>query len=299
MDKNKNLLYLLWSAAIVLCVALSVFALLFSACAKQEGADESAPTSAFTVESAAPATKAPKNTAAPAKETPTESEPPATPAPAPATPTPAPSTRLAETPDAGRSYLDKFIFLGDSTTYGIGVYYGYGYTELCPPSQVWTPSSGTLTLSYYNIATVVYPETKEEIPIADAVERGKPEYLLLTLGVNGIAFMDEEWFIRDYTALVQMIREASPDTKIILNSIYPVAASYKYQKDINNEKIRAANGWIERIAADTGVRFLNSYEALVGPDGNLPESSQNGDGLHLTGEAFTTVMQYIRTHAYQ
>jgi len=131
------------------------------------------------------------------------------------------------------------------------------------------------------------------------MERGKPEYLLITLGVNGISFMDEEWFIRDYTALVELIREASPDTKIILNSIYPVAASYKYQKDINNEKIRAANGWIERIAENTGARFLNSYEALVGPDGNLPESSQNGDGLHLTGEAFTTVMQYIRTHAYQ
>ena len=293
MKENKNLLYLLWSAAIVVCVVLSVFALFFSACAKQDDGKTKAPEkSGFTVESAPPATVGPAQ----------ESEAPATETPAPATPqpteTPAP-VRLAETPDAGRDYLDKFVFLGDSTTYGIGVYYGFGYTELCPPSQVWTPSSGTLTLSYYNIATVVYPETGEEIPIADAVSRGKPEIMLLTLGVNGISFMDEEWFIRDYTALVEMIQEASPDTKIILNSIYPVAASYKYQKDINNEKIRAANGWIEQIAAATGTRFLNSYEALVGSDGNLPEESQNGDGLHLTGEAFTTVMQYIRTHAYQ
>ena len=294
MNRNKNLLYLLWSVAIVVCVVLSVFALFFSACSKQDGGgDKPSGKGGFTVESAPPATAAP----AQGSEDPTQETPPAeTPPP---TEAPAPSVRLAETPDAGRAYLDKFVFLGDSTTYGIGVYYGYGYTELCPPSQVWTPSSGTLTLSYYNIATVVYPETKEEIPIADAMERGKPEYLLVTLGVNGIAFMDEEWFIRDYTALVKLIQEASPDTKIILNSIYPVAASYKYQKDINNEKIRAANGWIERIAQETGVRFLNSYEALVGPDGNLPESSQNGDGLHLTGEAFTTVMQYIRTHAYQ
>ncbi len=297
MNKNKNLLYLLWSAAIVICVVLSVFALFFSACAKQGGeAEKPAEKSGFTIEGPRPEPGAPAaGTAAPTQDTP------APPAETPAQPaeTPKPSVRLAETPDAGRAYLDKFVFLGDSTTYGIGVYYGYGYTELCPPSQVWTPSSGTLTLSYYNIATVVYPETKEEIPIADAVKQGKPEYLLLTLGVNGISFMDEEWFIRDYTALVEMIKEASPDTKIILNSIYPVAASYKYQKDINNEKIRAANGWIERIAEATGTRFLNSYEALVGPDGNLPESSQNGDGLHLNGESFTTVMQYIRTHAYQ
>ena len=209
------------------------------------------------------------------------------------------TTRLGLTADAGHEYLDKFVFLGDSTTYGIGYYYRQGYTALCPPSQVWTPSSGTLTLSYYNIATIVYPPTGEEISIQEAVTRAKPEYMMITLGVNGISFMDEEWFIRDYTALVQMIREASPDTKIILNSIYPVAASYKYQKDINNTKIRAANGWIERIAEATGTRFLYTFECLVGSDGWLPESSQNGDGLHLNGETFTTVMQYIRTHAYQ
>ena len=289
MNQNKNLLYLLWSAAIVICVVLSILALGFSACSKQEGGDSTKGKGGFTVETAPPETAAPAEaSAAPAEETPT---PPAE------TPAQSASVRLGETPDAGRDYLDRIIFLGDSTTYGIGVYYDYGFTELCPASQVWTPASGTLTLSYYNIATIVDPETKEELTIEEAVKRHKPEYLVITLGVNGISFMDEEWFIRDYTALVKLIQAASPDTKIILNSIYPVADSYKYQKDINNQKINAANGWIERIAADTGVRFLYSYECLA-ENGKLPESAQNGDGLHLTGEAFTKVMQYIRTHAY-
>ena len=298
MKLNKNMLYTLWTAAIVICVAVSVFALLFSACAKPAGTEETGKKGDFTVETAAPAapdSSEPATGNDPAAN-PTESVPPVetTPPAAPAAP-----TRLGETPDAGREYLDKFVFLGDSTTYGIGVYYGYGYTELCPPSQVWTPASGTLTLSYYNIATIVYPETGEELTIEEAVKRAQPEIMMITLGVNGISFMDEEWFIRDYTALVESIQAASPNTKIILNSIYPVAASYQYMKDINNEKIRAANVWIEQIAENTGCRFLNSFECLVGPDGYLPESCQNGDGLHLTGEAFTTVMSYIRTHAYQ
>ena len=289
MNQNKNLLYLLWSAAIVICVVLSILALGFSACSKQEGGDSTKGKGGFTVETAPPETAAPAEaSAAPAEETP---------APPAETPAQSASVRLGETPDAGRDYLDRIIFLGDSTTYGIGVYYDYGFTELCPASQVWTPASGTLTLSYYNIATIVDPETKEELTIEEAVKRHKPEYLVITLGVNGISFMDEEWFIRDYTALVKLIQEASPDTKIILNSIYPVADSYKYQKDINNQKINAANGWIERIAANPGVRFLYSYECLA-ENGKLPESEQNGDGLHLTGEAFTKVMQYIRTHAY-
>ena len=301
MKANKNLLFTLWSAAIVLCVILSAFALLFSACAKTEE-DTKTGKGEFTIETEAPVQ--PETDTSPsqapeadpgAAEPPEESSAPATEAPV----TVDYPTQLGETPDAGREYLDKFVFLGDSTTYGIGVYYGYGYTELCPPSQVWTPASGTLTLSNYSIATIVYPETGEELPIAEAAARAKPEIMMITLGVNGISFMDEDWFIRDYTDLVNKIHEASPDTKIILNTIYPVAASYKYLSDINNDKVNAANGWIKRIAENTGCRFLNSHECLVGSDGFLPESSQNGDGLHLNGEAFTTVMHYIRTHAYQ
>ena len=204
--------------------------------------------------------------------------------------------RLGETPDAGREYLDKIIFLGDSTTYGIGYYYRHGYTELVPPAQVWTPTNGTMTLSYYATTKLYYPPTGEELLITEAAERSQPEILVITLGVNGISFMDEDWFVRDYRNLVTSILEVSPDTRIILNSIYPVADSYQYQGSINNEKIGAANGWIEALAEELGVRFLYSFEALA-EDGKLPESSQNGDGLHLTGESFGKVMAYIRTHA--
>ena len=205
-------------------------------------------------------------------------------------------TRLEKTADAGREYLDKIVFLGDSTTYGIGYYYRHGYPDLCPPSQIWTPSSGTMNLWSYDTAKIVYPATGKELLIQDAAKAAQPEILIITLGVNGISTLGEKAFKEDYAALVKNILEVSPDTKIILNSIYPVADSYKYQKDINNEKIDAANSWIEALAEELGVRFLYSHEAVeVG--GKLPESSQNGDGLHLTGESFGKVMEYIRTHA--
>ena len=279
MKAPNQLRYTLWAAGIVLCLLVSLFSLIFASCAKQPTAEELAAGRApqqFVVETDAEAAGEEEQAAEAGQS----------------------AARLAETPDAGHEYLDRFIFLGDSTTYGIGYYYTQGYTELCPPSQIWTPASGTLTLSYYNVATIVYPETSEELTIEEAVRRAQPEYLMITLGVNGVSFMDEEWFIRDYTALVELVRAASPNTRIILNSIYPVAASYRDFNDINNDKIRAANGWVERIAGDTGVRFLNSYECLVGEDGNLAEEDQNGDGIHLNGEAFTRVMQYIRTHRY-
>ncbi|MCD7860632.1 MAG: SGNH/GDSL hydrolase family protein [Oscillospiraceae bacterium] len=272
--RSKESIYMLWSGAIVFCVILAIFALIFSSCAKQESEESVVENQLLEIEhDNTPETAGPDSTAG------------------------AVSVRLAETEDAGRDYLDRLVFLGDSTTYGIGYYYEQGYTELCPSSQVWTPASGTLTLSQYNIATIVYPETGEELTITEAVTQAEPEYLYITLGVNGVSFMDEEWFKRDYSALVESIRAASPDTKIVLNSIYPVAASYAHQDEISNEKIRAANGWIEQVATDTGCRFLYSYEVVVDESGNLPEERQNGDGIHLNGEAFTEVMYYIRTNA--
>ncbi len=295
MKTNKNSFYMMWSLAIVLCMLMSLFALIFSSCAKSDGTrtkddDNKLPVS----DEASPEPPQPGETDSGAQPEQNGTEPPEpTAEPAPE----ASPTRLAETEDAGTEYLDKLTFLGDSTTYGLKAYAVLSGGE--NTKQVWTPSSGTLTLSYQSIATIVYPETGEEIPITDAVSRAKPEYMVITLGVNGVSFMDEENFVREYTDLVKRIQENSPDTKIILNSIYPVAASYQYQSDINNDKIRAANGWVERVAGDTGVRFLNSFEAIVGEDGYLPEQYQNGDGIHLNTAGFNIILDYIKTHEYK
>ena len=55
MEKRKQSFYTLWAAAIVICVALSVFSLFFSACAKQ-GGETAAEGSGFVVESETPET---------------------------------------------------------------------------------------------------------------------------------------------------------------------------------------------------------------------------------------------------
>jgi len=204
---------------------------------------------------------------------------------------------LHETGDAGQEYIDMIIFLGDSTTYGLKHYGMLSGGE--DTKQVWTPASGTLTLSYQSVATIVYPEDESEITIKEAVELAKPEIMVITLGVNGISFMDEASFKREYTDLVETIKSVSPDTKIILQSIFPVAESYEYLNSINNVKILDANRWILDVAESTGVKYLNTISVLLGEDGWLPEGYHNGDGIHLNPDSFTLVLNYIRTHAYK
>jgi hypothetical protein len=149
------------------------------------------------------------------KETVTPAATPATP-PASAAPTAEPSPAPTADPD----YLDRITFLGDSTTYGLKAYAMLSGGK--ETQQVWTPASGTLTLSNQSWATIVYPPTGQEIPIREAVEDARPEILVITLGVNGVSFLTEEGFKSEYKALVTDVQSLSPETKIICNSIYPV-----------------------------------------------------------------------------
>lgn len=287
IDLNKKKtggMYIFWSAAIVLCLLLVLFSLLFSSCS--DGGPRPSDPPEQTGEPAPP--DDPNNSADPGQVTapPAETQQPNL-----------PSAELLETSDAGQEYVDKLIFLGDSTTNGLK-YYGV-LSDGTATTQVWVPASATLALFNQSIATIVYPETGEEITIAAAVEAKQPEYLVITLGVNGVATMDEDYFKSEYGALVQSIQAASPDTKIILNAIYPVMTEYSNKDNgISNEKIRAANMWIRDVAASNNVKFLNAASAVTGEDGSLPNEYCNDGQLHLNAEGFNKVLAYIRTHAY-
>ena len=276
MSTNKNLLYPFWFGAIIICSVLVLVSIVFVACADPNAESLESPPVSETAISPTPDPQNPDDGAAQQ--------------------TAQTATRLALTEAAGAEYIDKFVFLGDSTTNGLrdyGVLSGGTAT-----TQVWTPTSGTLSLFNQSIATIVYPETGQEISISDAVAEKKPEYLMITLGVNGVSSMEEDYFKSEYTALVTRIKEASPETIIILNSIYPVASDYRYIGEISNEKIAAANAWIEQIAQETGVKYLYTYETIADEFGTLPQNLQNGDGIHLSTEGYNKVLEYIRTHAY-
>ena len=190
-------------------------------------------------------------------------------------------------------YVDKLVFYGDSTTHGMKAYKVFGSRDT---TQVWTPNSGTLALFRAATDLVYDPNSKTEMSIADLCKSVKPEYLIVTLGVNGVSMMDETWFKTDYQSLINIIRQNSPDTKLILQSIYPVARSYAKQESINNTKIQTANQWIVQIAKANSLPYLNTYSALVGEDGYLPESYQNGDGMHFNEVGFAAVIDYVKTH---
>ncbi len=204
-------------------------------------------------------------------------------------------TPLPETPDAGLEYQDKIIFVGDSLTAHLvarEVLTGGKMTK-----QVWRTENNMLNLnSEVTAAKIIYPETGESMTIAEAAGKAKPEVMIVTLGTDwGVSYLTEKDFKDCYTALIRDIQTASPDTTIILQSIFPVTTSAKLQ----NDKIDICNGWVREIAAECGCPYLDTQTVLKGDDNALkPEYCNSSDGIHLHKEAYIAILQYIRTHAY-
>lgn len=199
---------------------------------------------------------------------------------------------LRKTDDMGEEYLSKIIFIGDSRTYGLKYY------KVIPGRQVWVPANGTLYISSATKAKIVY-ETGEEITIREAAKLRQPEIVMISLGINGIAALNEKQFDYSLRTLIEQIRDVSPGTHIILNSMYPVSDFYENLRSINNEKIQEGNKWILEIAKKYNCKFLDSYSVLLDSNGFLDRNYQNGDGLHPNKEGYKLLTEFFRTHALE
>ena len=215
-------------------------------------------------------------------------------------------TLLVQSEDAGEEYIDSFVFLGESTTYHLksrGVLSG-GKDTL----QVWAPKSGTLMLDpSTSDCRIYYPDEKCEIELCEAMSKKKPKYLLLTFGLNGAVgniSKGADYFKGCYKKLIDNLHAASPETVIILQSCFPISADmntedYKVSAQTLNSYIDVTNQWTADLAAENDLPFLNSSEAMKDGNGFLKKEYDSGDGFHLNTEAYRSLINYIRTHAYR
>lgn len=209
-------------------------------------------------------------------------------------------SRLQKTPDYGQFYVDNMIFIGDQTI--VPIRSSAILRDGADTKQIWTGEKGSLSLDYsLSTSTIVYPESAQSITLSEAISLKRPDHVIITLGFeNGVAYCTEEKFKEYYGSLISVIKESSPDTKIILQSIFPV--SDKKQKDdsgITNEKIDRANLWIEELANDNSVRYLHTASVLKDSKGNLNSDYDSGNGVTLNEAGYRKMIEYIRTHGYK
>ncbi len=191
--------------------------------------------------------------------------------------------------------LEKAIFLGDSNTAHLSSY------GLIPDLNIWTGSERYLTLDPDVCRKfIVYPDTGEEMTIADAVKLEKPEYLIITLGTDGAMSLDRNGFRLSYISLIESIQEVSPSTNIVLQSIFPVrpAETGSRFKDpaAANECFTESNTHLEEIAEEYGLIYIDTQSILTDSDGMLRAeyNTDHLDGYHLNRQGLQAMLEFIK-----
>ncbi len=197
---------------------------------------------------------------------------------------------IAETDKAEDwDYFDDAVMVGDSITYGMA---SYGYLSFNHVFAKIGLHQGTALTS-----KCVYTSKTQGYSISDALEKAKPGKIYVTLGINAIYNYKADSFYDNYRALLMKIKKASPDSVIVIQSIFPVTENWAINngKPNCNQYIAYANQKLSELAKEEGCYFLHTYEKLTDENGFL-QREFSGDGIHLSRKGYEAVFNYILTH---
>jgi len=196
--------------------------------------------------------------------------------------------------------VDGMIFIGESTTSHLksrGVLAGGKNT-----GQVWSSDQNTMTLDLNILQkTIRYPKTGQLMTIPAAIRAERPPVVVLSFGVNGITSFakNERLYQAAYGKLIDAIHEASPDTVVLLQTVYPVAlnqTAFSEGAITVNGYIRRLNEILPEISVSHDASVVDTASVLRDEQGNLRADYQTGDGMHLTREAYLAILAYLRSH---
>ena len=201
---------------------------------------------------------------------------------------------LPSSQDTGLEYLFNLTFLCDNSFSAVNSFgANFGSTA---SSQIWLPSSGTLAAANASTTSIIYPQDGSEKTPGDAAEVYQPSRLVIYLGGDQLSGTTAETFTAGYTALIQAIQSASPDTKIICCSIGSVTTAYAGSDGLSAELISQANDWIRQVCASTGVYYADLASVLNGDDGYLLAEYAGADGRSISSAGINAAMDYFRMH---
>lgn len=195
---------------------------------------------------------------------------------------------LKETEDGKEEYSDEFIFAGDS----MALY--YVINEQIPGTRLWHQISITSLTALTSPIYVNHNDTGKTF--VEVFKEKKPEKVLFTLGTNSVATMKVETFIENYKKLIKGLKEASPDTLLVIQSIPPVPAlNDENNYGLNNKDINEFNYYLAQMCDEENLYFLNSASAMKDEFGQCKEGYCLKDS-HPTKLGQEALMKYFQTH---
>ena len=204
------------------------------------------------------------------------------------------STILEQTADAGDSYVDETLFLGDSNTARM-----YRMFDYCSYDNA-IGSVGMTAKSLASFACVQVSTSSGYITMPQAVAKLQPRRVILTFGTNDLnpSYKAAD-FVKNYQTGIEAIVTAYPSVDIIVNAIPPIGQQHSNQS-LTQTQVDEYNKALVEMCQAKGWKFLNSAEVLKDSVTGYAKSGyvETSDGIHLTRTAMDALFNYIRTHSY-
>lgn len=201
-------------------------------------------------------------------------------------------TVLGETDDAGESYINETIFVGDSNTYR---YYQNG---LLPLDQVMAVEG----LGIQQLTTdksIYFKNDSTAYSIPEALAKMKPRRIIVMMGTNNAdGSMSADSFASSYESALNAIVTAYPYCDVIVAAVPPISQDHSNYPNMSQETINEFNLALVKMCQKNGYKFLNISELLMGEDGYGQDRYYQQGDIHLKKDALNGIMDYARTHAW-
>lgn len=204
------------------------------------------------------------------------------------------STILPESSDAGQTYVDETLFLGDSNTARM-----YRMFDYC----TYDNAIGSVGMSAKSLATYACVELNNSgtyVTMAKAVAGMQPKRVIITFGTNDLSpSYKAADFVKNYQTGIESIVEAYPSVDVIINAIPPLGQQHSNQS-LTQTQVDEYNKALVEMCEQKGWKFLNSAEVLKDSATGYAKSGyvESSDGIHLTSAAMEALFTYVRTHSY-
>lgn len=117
----------------------------------------------------------------------------------------------------------------------------------------------------------------------------KPSNLVLLIGTNDLSLKaDVSYVFENIRKIVEMTKNELPDTKIILQSVYPV----DFLNKSKNRKIVELNAKLKVFALKESLIYLDIYSLLLDKKGGF-NKEYTYDGLHPNAKGFEIAASQI------
>ena len=119
----------------------------------------------------------------------------------------------------------------------------------------------------------------------------KPRIVVVYAGGNDLAAGKKpEDVLEQFELLAAKIHATLPDARIAYISINP-----SIKREAKQPEVRAANALIKKfVEGKPRLRFINSHDGLLGPDGKARKELLRADGLHLNAEGYKHWLSLVK-----